>query len=110
MIDVTDREPPTCAPAVAVAGAAAVARAAGRQSVVVVNDAGIVLGRAGVRELSGPGDVPVESVMAPGPATVRAHEPLDALVDRMTKRNLTEMIVSTPEGRLLGVYYRDEHS
>jgi CBS domain-containing protein len=44
--------------------------------------------------------------MEPGPATVRAHEPLDALLDRMTGRDVAEMIVTTPEGELLGVVYR----
>jgi rhodanese-related sulfurtransferase len=109
VLDVTDRDPPTCAPTVAISEAADVARTAGRPSVVVVNDAGIVLGRVDVRELSGPAHDGVESVIQPGPPTVRAHEPLDALVERMTKRNVAEMIVSTPEGRLLGVFYRDEH-
>jgi CBS domain-containing protein len=74
--------------------------------VVVVNEEGIVLGRVGPAELRGRGDAVVESVMQPGPSTVRGHEPLDALIDRMTKANVTEMIVSTPEGRLLGVVYR----
>lgn len=108
VMDVADRHPPTCAPGVPVADAARLSNADGRPSVVVINDVGIVLGRAGPRELRGPGDVSVESVMQPGPATVRAHEPLDALVDRMSERNVTEMIVSTPEGRLLGVFYNDE--
>jgi CBS domain-containing protein len=108
VLGVTDRHPPTCAPGVPVADAARLANADGRPSVVVINDVGIVLGRAGPSELRDRGDVSVESVMQPGPATVRAHEPLDALVDRMSKRGVGEMIVSTPEGRLLGVFYKDE--
>jgi CBS domain-containing protein len=109
VIEAADRHPPVCAPTVSVGEATRVARAAGRLSVVVVNEAGIVLGRAGVDELGASDDVPVASVMQPGPATVRAHEPLDTLIDRMTERKVPEVIVSTPQGHLLGVYYRDQN-
>lgn len=41
--------------------------------------------------------------MEPGPATVRAHEPLAPLLERMGHRGVDEGIVTTPEGELLGV-------
>jgi rhodanese-related sulfurtransferase len=107
VIEAVDRHPPVCAPTIAVAEAAKLARARGRPYVVVVSQGDVVLGRAGVIELSGAQDAPIASVMQPGPPTVRAHEPLDALIERMTARNVAEMIVSTPEGNLLGVYYRE---
>jgi CBS domain-containing protein len=44
--------------------------------------------------------------MEPGPATVRAHEPLDPLLERMARRGVDEIIVTTPEGVLLGVVRR----
>jgi CBS domain-containing protein len=44
--------------------------------------------------------------MEPGPATVRAHEPLPPLLERMARRQVDEMIVTTPEGELLGVVRR----
>jgi hypothetical protein len=34
---------------------------------------------------------------------VRAHEPLEALLARMQRRQVEDMVVTTPEGRLLGV-------
>ena len=72
--------------------------------VLVVNDQRVLLGR--VR----PGDhaptTCAEEVMEPGPATVRAHEPLDALLERMGERNVHEIVVTTSEGRLLGVVRR----
>lgn len=43
--------------------------------------------------------------MSLGPTTVRAHEPLDALRQRMRSRKVREMIVTTPDGVLLGVIY-----
>ena len=41
--------------------------------------------------------------MQPGPTTVRANEPLEPLLDRMGERNVAEVLVTTPDGRLLGV-------
>jgi CBS domain-containing protein len=70
---------------------------------LVVNEHGIVLGRLGPKELASPPDSTVEAVMRPGPATVRADEPLNELLDRMAKHRIQAMIVTTPEGRLLGV-------
>ena len=75
---------------------------------VVVNEHTIVLGRLGPKELASPPDSIVEAVMRPGPATVRADEPLDELLDRMAKHRIKAMIVTTPEGRLLGVIRRQE--
>jgi CBS domain-containing protein len=84
------------------------ARVAGVPSVLVVNDEGIVLGRVKVSEVSGASvDGTAEDAMQPGPATVRAHEPLEPLLERMAKRGVTEIVVTTPEGQLLGVVRRD---
>src|SRR3954469_1739945 len=73
---------------------------------VVVNDNRIVLGRLGSKELASPAKLTVEAVMQPGPATVRANEPLDELLSRMAEHHVPAMIVTTPEGRLLGVVRR----
>src|SRR5258708_4341123 len=88
--DAADRDPLTCAPDPPVAELPAA-------SVLVVNDHGIVLGR--VRAGDHPPTALAEDVMEPGPATVRAHEPLDDLVERMRHRHVHEIIVTTPEGR-----------
>ena len=70
---------------------------------VVLNEQGIVLGRLGPKELAAPHDLTVEAVMQPGPPTVRANEPLDELLSRMKLHHVPVMVVSTPEGRLLGI-------
>ena len=98
-LDVADREPSTCAPDTPVADLAA------GGAVVVVNDAGVVLGRVDDDTRRRMGRT-AEDVMRPGPATVRADEPLDPLLERITARGVEEMIVTTPEGRLLGVVRR----
>lgn len=98
-LDVADREPLTCAPDTP----AADLPAAG--TMIVVNDISVVLGRVDADTRPRMGRT-AEDVMRPGPATVRADEPLDALLERMTARAVDEMIVTTPEGRLLGVVRR----
>jgi CBS domain-containing protein len=106
-VDVADRDVPTCGPEDTVGRARKAAEAAGRPSVIVVNEERIVLGRLRPRELEGDGGAKAEDVMEPGPATVRAHEEVDALVERMRKRGVHEAVVTTPAGELLGVV-RDE--
>lgn len=50
----------------------------------------------------------VADVMEPGPSTVRADTPLQPLVERLRKRNAPNVIVTTPQGGLLGILLRDE--
>lgn len=104
-LDVADRAPPTCRPDQPVSE---VVGSAPPRTLIVINDEGIVLGwfRAGAS--AGEGTARVEDVMEPGPATVRANEPLPPLLERMAGRQVNEIIVTTPEGRLLGVVRRPE--
>lgn len=70
---------------------------------VVLNDQDIVLGRMRKGKVKGPPQTPVQHVMEPGPTTVRPSEPADGLLDRMKKKNVPAVIVTTNKGRLLGV-------
>src|SRR6266478_252298 len=85
-------EPVTCSPADRVADAVERTRRAEAPNVLVVNDERILLGRL---RLAGAADVDpdqtVEAVMEPGPVTVRANEPLEPLLERMTKRGISEV-------------------
>jgi len=99
-------EPLTCPPTATVADATERARAAGAANVLVVNAEGILLGRFRLEGEGANAAETVEAVMEPGPVTVRANEPLDPLLERMAKRGVTEMVVTTPEGHLLGVVRR----
>jgi CBS domain-containing protein len=103
-VDVLE-EPLTCAPTTSTADALEQARAAGAPNVLVVNEEGILLGRLRV-DVAVDEQTTVEQVMEPGPVTVRANEPMDELMERMTSRHVTEMVVTTPEGRLLGIIRR----
>ncbi len=54
----------------------------------------------------------VEQVMHPGPTTVRASEPVASLVMRMHAADVDAILVTDPEGRLLGLlnrHHAEEH-
>lgn len=74
---------------------------------VVLNDHDIVLGRMRKKDMRGPPDGSVEHVMEPGPTTVRPDEPAKALLDRMRKKNVPAVIVTTTKGRLMGAATRE---
>jgi len=50
---------------------------------------------------------PADQVMDPGPSTVRADTGVAELRKRLETRNLRTGLVSTPEGKLIGVVTRD---
>jgi CBS domain-containing protein len=105
--DLLDTEPPTCAPGEDLATAAAAVESSRYGFCLVVNDRGIVLGRLRRSALQGAAErATVEAVMEPGPGTVRPDTPARELIDRLTHRNLNTAVVTTPEGRLLGVFAR----
>ena len=50
----------------------------------------------------------VEQAMTPGPSTVRPSIGADALLERMRERNLASLLVTTPDGRLVGLVRRED--
>ncbi|MBA2278398.1 MAG: CBS domain-containing protein [Chloroflexia bacterium] len=83
-------------------------RAAGWESCIVVNERGVVLGRVRGDALEGHSARTAEEVMRAGPATVRPNEPLGSLVQRMRNRNVDSIVVTTPDGVLVGVLRRTD--
>ena len=75
---------------------------------LVVSEGGVILGRLRRSALDGDPEAPVESVMEPGPSTVRPDTAADELAERLRTRDLNTAVVSDPEGRLLGVVRRRE--
>ncbi len=98
-VDAMDTDPPTAT----VGQRAGEVRETNGRSVVIVNESGVVLGRVRPDRPAGHPSAAVETAMSSGPTTVRASEPLDALLERMHSRRVGEILVTTPEGRLLGV-------
>jgi CBS-domain-containing membrane protein len=48
-----------------------------------------------------------ESIMEPGPGVVRCNTRADALVQRLTERELKTMVATTPSGCLVGLFHRE---
>jgi CBS domain-containing protein len=69
----------------------------------VLDESGVVLGRVGRRAVRGREDVTAEEAMTAGPSTIRPSARLEAVVERMQRQNLTNLPVTTSDGRLLGL-------
>jgi CBS domain-containing protein len=72
----------------------------------VLDEAGVVLGRIGRRAIGGREDVTAEEAMTLGPSTIRPSARLKGVVERMRRQNLTNLPVTTPDGRLRGLITR----
>jgi CBS domain-containing protein len=102
VVDVIDRTVPTCTPDQRVGDV--VQRLGSDWDVcVVTNDQGIVQGRLRRDRVAANDDRAVGDVMEPGPATVRADADATETTERMKQRGAKTLIVSTPDGALLGV-------
>jgi CBS domain-containing protein len=75
---------------------------------LVIAEGGTLLGRLRRAALEGNPQARVEDAMEPGPSTVRADASLDELRERLEQRNLRTAVVTTPEGKLLGVVHRPD--
>jgi CBS domain-containing protein len=81
------------------------ARRTGWNEAVVVNEAGVVLGLVRGEALETPADTAVEGVMDPGPLTIRPSLSLEE-VDARFPRGAASVLVTTPDGILLGALRR----
>jgi rhodanese-related sulfurtransferase len=76
---------------------------------LVLSSAGVLLGRVrrSVLETAREADG-IESIIEPGPSTVRAHLTSDELGTRLEDSGVRTLVVTTPGGVLLGVVRRDD--
>ena len=74
----------------------------------VVTANGCVLGRMRKSDLDCDPTLRAEDVMEAGPSTVRADLSPAELRERLDKKDLRFAVVTTPEGRLMGVVSRAE--
>ena len=102
-VDVLDRSVPTCGAGESVKAVSARARAAGWDSCVVLNERRIALGRLRLDRADETSNSPVGDVSEPGPATVRADADVSETFERLGARRTRDIIVTTPEGELVGV-------
>ncbi len=106
--DVARRDVPTCAPAERLENARDRVRAAGWDACVVVNKERVVLGLLREKEFSLDPEASVEEVMRNGPTTFRPNEPAVKMAKRMRERGARNVLVTTSDGRLVGLLYRED--
>ncbi len=75
---------------------------------LVVNEAGVLLGRVGRQALQHGRASRVEDAMTEGPGTVRPNAALAPLLDRLRERNLTTVAVTRSHGTLVGAIRLEE--
>ncbi len=75
---------------------------------LVTSEDGTLLGRAPLSALDADSDRPVWDVAAPGPKTFRPHVSAEKVVGVLADKDLRWAIITTPEGRLLGVASRED--
>ncbi|MDQ3381368.1 MAG: CBS domain-containing protein [Actinomycetota bacterium] len=69
----------------------------------VVDERRVVLGRLGRRAIRGRESVAAEQAMTLGPSTIRPSARLHDVVERMRRQKLTNLPVTTSDGRLVGL-------
>jgi CBS domain-containing protein len=106
--DVARKDVPTCSLGNDLAAVRTRVRDAGWDTCIVVNDERIVLGRLGRRAIHADDDASIEDAMTEGPSTARPSIGVSALLERIRKDDLTSLLVTTSDGRLVGLVLRDE--
>ena len=105
--DVADGNIPTCGLKERIGELRDRVRADGRDTCVVINPQGIVLGLLKKSALEASPQSTAEEVMVSGPKTFRPNVTLQELLKSMRDHNIqTNSLVTTAEGRLLGVISR----
>jgi predicted transcriptional regulator len=107
--DVARPEVPTCSPKEKASNARERTRGAGWDTCVVVNEERVVFGLVRIKEeLESDPAATVEEVMVAGPTTYRPNVPVGKAVERMRKRGVPAVLVTTSDGRLIGQLYRED--
>jgi CBS domain-containing protein len=111
-IQVARQDIPTCRAAERLGDVHDRVRAAGHDVCIVVNDDRVVLGRLRGKVWENDPNATVEDVMQLGPATIRPDPFLHEIVERLQRRKIGSILVTSygshEGGRLLGVLYRED--
>ena len=77
--------------------------------VLVVNEAGVVMGAAYREGLAAaPGEAGVGTLMRSGVSTVRPSEDAAELAHRMGQRQVTRVVVTRSDGTLIGLFFAED--
>lgn len=104
--EVTRSDVPTCQLGDRVGDVQRRVTAAAWDMCLVVTDDNVVLGRLRGKALLGAATATVDDVMEEGPTTIRPDTLLDDIVPRMQQKHVASIVVTTPDGRLVGVTFR----
>src|SRR5450759_982605 len=102
VVSLAGTEVPTCQVNEPVAAVVARMRAARSDTAIVISHERVVLGRLRTGHFDENAASTVDAVMEEGPTTFRADTDPRELFVRMQARGTSHVIVSTPEGHLLG--------
>ena len=105
--ELADTDPPTCALHTTVADVHAALDGSRYGFCLVLSERHILLGRVRRTAMEGAdATASAESVMEPGPSTVRFDTRARDLVQRLATKHLKTAIITTPSGCLVGVFHR----
>jgi CBS domain-containing protein len=105
--DVARRDVPTCRLSDRLGEVRTRVRASGWDTCIVVSEGGVVLGRLGPAAWRAPGPTVVEQVMDT-PTTYRPDNRLDALVGVMRAKRAKSLLITDPDGVLVGQLRRED--
>ncbi len=106
--DIARRDIPTCHLTDHLSDAQARVQATDGTMCIVVNNTGVVLGRLRKEAFHSDPTVTVEMVMESGPTTIRPDTFLESITKRMRERKVDSIVVTTSDGRLVGVLHRKD--
>jgi CBS domain-containing protein len=72
---------------------------------VVLDGNSVVLGLPRGEAFNAAPERVIEQIMESGPSTIRPHVPVETMTERMRKRGVEHTVVTTLDGRLVGVLY-----
>jgi CBS domain-containing protein len=108
LVDVVQRDAPTCGLGELVGDVRARVTAAGWNACVVTSDDRVVLGLLRAEELESDSQLTAERAMRPGPSTYRPFVSAEEIARIMVERNLENFPVTTSDGKLVGLVRRED--
>jgi CBS domain-containing protein len=104
ILDVAQCAIPTCSLTETVGQVSQRVRTLGWNECVVVNQNRVVLGRVRADAWKVAPDTTIQEVMDYAPQTYRPHRLVEEITEKMGKKNLDSILVTTSDGELLGVF------
>jgi len=104
--DLINRDVPRCRAGDSIEAARQAAYEMGMDICPVVNDQGVLVGLCTRNTLHAHPSIGVDIVMEPGPVTARPSMPVNEALDILERKKTRTLIVTTPDGKLLGCFDR----